>query len=333
MSDTIEASNNEKEFIKESIKEKSIRGFLLLCASVSILFIFFIILFLFLEGGEFFANVSIWDFLLGTKWLPTYEDAPLYGAFPIIVGTFLVSFGAMIIAVPLGVCTAIFISELAPPKLSKLMKGAVEILSGVPSVIFGFFGLIVLNVWLMDTFGLTTGNTWFSGSLILALMALPTIVSVSEDALNAVPNDYREASLAMGATKWQTIKNTVLPAAISGITAAIILGMGRAIGETMAVMMVTGNSGVFPEPLTNMFTPIQTITGTIGIELREATGVHMQALFALAIVLFFITLTINLAANLILAKLNQRFTGKQKERRIKLLLPKVVKDHKKQIQE
>lgn len=336
---SLNVKETEKEIIfitsrRAELNDKLIKYFLFLAASVATIIIFFIIYFLFASTGNFFHHVPIEDFLFGEKWDPTNEEEPKFGALSIIVGTFLVTIGAMIIAIPLGIATAIFISELAPPRLKKFLKGAVELLSGIPSVVYGFFGLIVLNVWLMDTFDLDTGNTWLSGSIILAIMALPTIVSVSEDAISSVPSHYREASLAMGATKWQTIKRVVIPASLSGITAAIILGMGRALGETMAVLMVTGNTALIPEPITNMFSPIRTITGTIGIEMGEVPSKsrHYQALFALAVVLFVITFAINILANLILSKINRKFTGAVKKRRkLKFKIPKKIVNNKKYI--
>ncbi|TFG27230.1 MAG: phosphate ABC transporter permease subunit PstC, partial [Promethearchaeota archaeon] len=211
--------------------DKLVHIILFLCASLATLIVFFIILFLFTNAGNFFRVIKIEDFLFEEEWLPTNEDDPKFGAYNIIAGTLLVTFGSLIISVPLGILTAVFIAEIAPPKISKFLKSALEILSGIPSVVFGFFGIIILNVWIKEVLGAPQGATWLSGSLILAVMALPTIVSVSEDAISSVPMHYREASLAMGATKWQTISKVILPAAISGITAAVILGMGRALGE------------------------------------------------------------------------------------------------------
>ncbi|GAH36136.1 unnamed protein product, partial [marine sediment metagenome] len=248
--------DEDYSYLKKN-RDPIIKWTLFFIASIATIFVFLIIIFLFITGAPFFAEVSITEFLFGTNWLPTNGD---FGALPIIVDTLLVTLGAIIIALPLGLMTAIFIAELAPPKLRRILKFTVEILAGIPSIVFGFFGLVVLNIWIRDIFGLHHGNTWLSGSLILAIMALPTIVSVCEDAIRAVPDYYREASYAMGATKWQTIRRVVLPAGISGITAAIILGIGRALGETMAMMLVIGNCKVLPEPLTNMFSCVAVIT-------------------------------------------------------------------------
>ncbi|GAH16361.1 unnamed protein product, partial [marine sediment metagenome] len=206
---------------------------------------------------------------------------------------------------PLGLGTAIFIAEIAPPRISRFLKGAVEILSGIPSVVYGFFGIIVLNQFIRIFFNIPSGNTWLSGSIILAIMCLPTIVSVSEDAISAVPNHYREASLAIGATKWQTIIKVVLPISLSGIMTAIILGIGRALGETMAILMVTGNCAIIPDPITNIFSSIMTITASIGLEMGEtpAGSIHREALFALGIILFLITLALNQPIHALIIKI------------------------------
>lgn len=325
-------NQDDGEFITASRinTDKLIQILLFICASIATLIVFYIFYFLFEKAGNFFRLVKLEDFLFEEEWLPTDKDDPKYGARNIIAGTLLVTFGAMVIAVPLGILTAIFIAEIAPPKISKFLKAAVELLSGVPSVVFGFFGIIILNVWIKEILGAPQGATWLSGSIILAIMALPTIVSVAEDAISSVPKHYQEASLSMGATKWQTISKVTLPAAISGITAAIILGMGRALGETMAVLMVTGNSNVFPDPITNIYSPIRTITGTIGIEMGEvaAGSVHYRALFALAIILFIMTFIINTVANFVISRFNKKLRGgTKKTTKIKLLKSKVIKDN------
>lgn len=297
--------------------DNSIRLILFICALIAVVFVFFIIYYLFTTGASFFTQVSLEEFFTGRIWFPT---AGYYGAYLLILGTILVSIGAMIIAIPLGVACAIFIAEIAPPRVRKYLKLGVELLSGIPSVVYGYFGFKVLNPWIMRTFNLSSGDTWLSGSIILAIMALPTIVSVCEDAISTVPNDYREASLAMGSTKWQTISRAVLPAAMSGVTAGIILGLGRAIGETIAIVMVTGNRLVQPSPITNVFSGIRTITAAIALELGEATDLHVKGLFALAIILFLMTFVINTMANIILGRLKKKFQGKQKKRRFKLKL-------------
>ncbi len=314
--------------------DKLVHLILLMCASLATIVVFFIIFLLFQNAGNFFRKVPLEEFLFDDHWLPTDEEEPQFGAYNIIAGTLLVAFGAMVIAVPLGILTAIFIAEIAPPKISKFLKASVELLSGVPSVVFGFFGLIILNKYIKEVLGAPSGATWLSGSIILAIMALPTIVTVAEDAISSVPMHYREASLAMGATRWQTISKVILPGAISGITAAVILGLGRAIGETMAVLMVTGNNNVFPDPITDIFSPLRTITGTIGIEMGEvpANSLHYRALFALAIVLFLITFIINLTANFIISRFNKKLRGELKSKsRNQILIPEIIKENKKTI--
>ncbi|MFO8018349.1 MAG: phosphate ABC transporter permease PstA [Promethearchaeia archaeon] len=313
----------------ENLKESVITKLLLISAVFATIIVFLIILFLFFQAGDFFQSISLVKFLFTNNWRPTY-DPPGYGAFAIILGSFLVTFGAIVIAIPLGIFCAIFISEIAPPRIGKIMKAVVEILSGIPSVVFGFFGLIVLDPWIQSIFNVPTGATWLAGSIILAVMALPTIVSVSEDAISSVPKEYKEGSLALGSTKWQMIWNVLLPAALSGITAAIILGIGRAIGETMAVMMVTGNVARIPNPLFNVFSPIRTITGTIAIEMGEAPAgsTHQLSLYALAIVLFIIVLVINTIANIIKNRISARFKADKEERKT---VPETLKRYKKPI--
>ena len=294
-----------------NLKEKIIESLWLICALFSVLTIIFILLFLIKDSYPGFIQIGILPFLTGMTWNPV-AAIPSYGIAPLIVGTLLVTLGSMVIAVPLSIGTAVYISELASPRVKLVIKPAIELLAGIPSVVYGFFGLIVLTDWLRVTFDQPSGESWLAGSLLLGIMALPTITSVAEDAIRSVPHEYREGSLAIGATLWQTISRVVVPAALSGITAAIILGMGRAIGETMAVMMVTGNAAVIPSPITNILSPVRTLTGTLGIEMGEvASGsLHYNALFGLAVVLLLITLIVNLGAVLILKRLNaQTRTG------------------------
>ncbi len=280
--------------MKEASWEGVVRVLLLLTAAFSTLAIGFILFFLLREGYPIFTSVGLWGFIFGDSWNPTGEP-PSYGILPILVGSLLVTMGAMLFAVPLGVGCAVYISQIARPRVKAVVKPAVEILAGIPSIVYGFFGLIVLSDWIRVLFDKPTGTTWFAGSVLLGVMALPTIVSVAEDALSSVLKEYREGSLALGATEWQTIRLVVMPSAISGITAAVILGMGRAIGETMAVMMVTGNAAIIPSPITDVFSPVRTITGTLGIEMGEVAvgSMHYHALFGLALVLLLITLIVN----------------------------------------
>lgn len=233
------------------------------------------------------------DFLSGKEWFPTAEPAVQLGTLPLIMGTLLVSIFAILFALPIGLATAIYMAEVANPKVRNVMKPVIELLSGIPSVVYGFFGLITIVPLIHDVFNLPVGETALAGSIVLGIMALPTIITVSEDAIRNTPRAMKEASLALGATKWQTISRVVLPYSMSGITAAAILGIGRAIGETMAVLMVTGNAAVMPHSLLQ---PVRTIPATIAAELGEAPqgGVHYKALFALGCILFIMTMAINI---------------------------------------
>jgi phosphate transport system permease protein len=292
------------------LKEKSIKTVFFFTAFFAVIVVSFILLFLLRDGFPIFTRVGILNFLLGSDWAPT-AVVPLYGIYPLIIGTLLVTFGAMVFAVPLSIGCAIYISELASPRMKNLLKPAIELLAGIPSVVYGFFGLIVLTNFIRIAFDLPTGETWLAASVLLGIMALPTIVSVSEDAISAVPHEYKEGSLAIGATRWQTISRVLVPAALSGIAAAIILGIGRAVGETMAVMMVAGNAAIIPDPIWNILSPLRTLTGTLGIEMGEVSvgSDHYNALFGVAVVLLIITLIINISAVAILRYLKEGRTG------------------------
>lgn len=232
------------------------------------------------------------DVLLGTEWYPTATPSPIFGILPLLYGTLWVSFFAILIALPFGLSVAIYMSEVANPKIRNILKPIIELLNGIPSVVYGFFGLAVIVPLLQNTFNLPVGESGLAGSIILAIMALPTIITVAEDAMSNCPRSMREASLALGSTQWQTIYKVVIPSSISGITSGVVLGIGRAIGETMAVLMVTGNAAVIP---TSILEPLRTIPATIAAELGEAPagGAHYQSLFLLGVILFFITLFIN----------------------------------------
>ncbi len=283
------------------LKEKTIRTFFFFTAFFAVIVVTFILLFLLRDGFSIFAEAGPVAFLFGQDWAPTAPE-PLYGIFPLIVGTLLVTVGAMVFAVPLSIGCAIYIAELASPRAKNFLKPAIELLAGIPSVVYGFFGLIVLTSFIRVAFDLPTGETWLAASVLLGIMALPTIISVSEDAISAVPREYKEGSLAIGATRWQTVSRVLVPAALSGIAAAIILGIGRAAGETMAVMMVAGNAAIIPDPVWNILSPLRTLTGTLGIEMGEVPvgSGHYNALFGVAVVLLVITLVINLSAVAIL---------------------------------
>lgn len=253
-----------------------------------------------------FKKISFSDFFGGTEWIPTATPAPLFGVLPLILGTLGVSVVAILIALPLGLGVAVYLSELAGEHTRKFMKPTIELLAGIPSVVYGFFGLVVLVPIVQKTLALPVGETAFTGSLILAIMALPTIITVAEDAMQNTPRAMREASLALGATHWQTIYKIVIPYSTSGISAAVVLGIGRAIGETMAVLMVTGNAAVIPHSL---FEAVRTIPATIAAELGEAPagGAHYQSLFLLGCILFVITLLISITSEMISKK--QHYKG------------------------
>jgi len=260
----------------------------------SIGFVALIFLFLLREGLPVFFEVPPGN-LLGTRWYPTFD---LFGTLPLALGSIMVTVVAILIALPLGVATAVFVREVAPNWARQVLKPMIEVLAGIPSVVLGFFGMTLVAPFIRETLGAPTGLTAFTGALILAYMALPTIISVAEDALDAVPRSYRDAGLAMGATQWQTIWRVVVPAGRSGILTAVMLGMGRAIGETMAVMMVTGNAARLPLSLDSLFRPVRTMTATIAAEMGEVAqgSTHYHALFGIGIILFLLTFAINLVA-------------------------------------
>ena len=246
-------------------------------------------------------TISVKDVLAGAEWFPTATPAPQFGFLPLITGTLWVSLFAILIALPFGLAVAIYMSEVADPKVRNLLKPVIELLSGIPSVVYGFFGLIVIVPLLQQVFGLPVGESGLAGALVLAIMALPTIITVTEDAMRGCPRAMREASLALGASQWQTIYKVVIPYSISGITSGVVLGIGRAVGETMAVLMVTGNAAVIPH---SILEPLRTIPATIAAELGEAPagGTHYQALFLLGVVLFFISLLINFTVEAVSSK-------------------------------
>jgi phosphate transport system permease protein len=267
-------------------------------------FVALIFLFLLREGAPVFVEVPLSN-LFGRAWYPTFD---YFGTLPLILGSILVTLTAIVLALPLGVASAVFVREVAPGWAREVLKPLIEVLAGIPSVVLGFFGMTLVAPFIRETLGAPTGLTAFTGALILAYMALPTIISVAEDALDAVPKSYRDASLAMGATRWQTIWRVVVPAARSGIVTAVMLGMGRAIGETMAVMMVTGNAARMPLTLDSLFRPVRTMTATIAAEMGEVAqgSTHYHALFGLGIILFVLTFLINLAAATTMFRKRQR---------------------------
>ena len=249
-------------------------------------------------------SISFDEVFAGKEWFPTATPAPQFGFLPLITGTLWVSFFAILFALPFGLSVAVYMSEVADHRTRSFLKPVIELLSGIPSVVYGFFGLIVIVPLIQKVFNLPVGETGLAGSIVLAIMALPTIITVSEDAMRNCPRAMREASLALGATRWQTIYKVVIPFSISGITSGVVLGIGRAIGETMAVLMVTGNAAVIP---TTILEPLRTIPATIAAELGEAPagGAHYEALFLLGVVLFFITMLINFSVEYISSRTNK----------------------------
>jgi phosphate transport system permease protein len=265
-----------------------------------VIFVFLIFLFLLKDSLSLFRQYPVRKFLFGTEWLPI-SDPPQFGVVPLLLGSIFVTVWAILICVPLGVGSAMFIAEVAPKHLKNVLKSLVEILASIPSVVLGFLGIIWLAPVLRNTFHLSTGMCGLTGSLLLAFMALPTIISISEDALTGVPRTYREAAFGLGATRWQTLWRIVLPSASSGILAAVMLGIGRVVGETMVVLMVTGNAPVIPK---SILQPLRTLTATIAGEMGETVGGsdHYYALFAVGLVLFAITFATNFVADLFLRR-------------------------------
>jgi len=283
------------------LKETLIKGIFAVFAFASVFILTLIVVFLFREGIPIFKEVSVMDFIFGKEWYPTY-DPPSYGIWPLIIGSAAVTIFSCLIAVPLGVLSAVYISEIAPASIKDVIKSIIELLAGLPSVVLGFFGMVVVAPFLQDTFDLPTGLNIVNCSIILAIMAIPTISSISEDALYAVPREFKEASYALGATKYETIAKVIVPAALSGISTAVILGMARAIGETMVGLMVAGGAAAIPE---SIFDSVRPMPASIAAEMGEAPfrSGHYHALFATGIVLFFLTLIFNLVADYI----SQRF--------------------------
>ncbi|MDD6051447.1 MAG: phosphate ABC transporter permease subunit PstC [Clostridiales bacterium] len=276
----------------KQMKEMAARVLFTIAACVSMVAVAVICLFLIANGIPGMAKIGVWDFLSGTRWKPGNE---VFGIFPMILGSVYVTGGALIIGVPAGILTAIFLSRFATRRMVRLLKPAVSLMAGIPSVVFGFFGLVVLVPLVRSLFG-GSGSSLLTAAVLLGMMILPTIITVCESALNAVPNSYYEGALALGATHERAVFTVVLPAAKSGVTAGVILGIGRAIGEAMAVNMVAGNHAVIPKSLTK---GVRTLTSNIVLELGYATDLHREALIATALVLFVFILAINLLFSLL----------------------------------
>jgi len=290
-----------------NLKEFLIEKLLFASATVSIIVVILIFFFLFSQGALAFREISILDFLFGQSWQPTSVVKPESGAVPLVYGTMVVTFLAMAISVPIGIAIAIYIAEVANPTEKEILKPIVELLAGVPSVVYGFFALVTLATWIQQLTGTNSRLNALNGGIILAIMVIPTIVSLAEDAITSVPREYREGSTALGASKWETIQNVVLPSAAPGILAATLLGFGRAVGETMAVLMATGNAAIVNFDILDS---VRTMTATIVIETPEVAfgSLHYHTLFAVAIFLFAITFAFNYLAGVVMRRF--RRTGR-----------------------
>jgi phosphate transport system permease protein len=263
--------------------------------------VFLIIAFIFAKGGPMMVEYGVLDFIFGMVWRP--EDGR-FGVFPMIIGTLYVIGGALAIAAPLGLACAIFLAEIAPPKIRDIMKPSIEALAGIPSVIYGFFGLVVVIPFMRDVFG--AGPSIATGSIILAIMILPTLISVAQDAIRAVPKEFKEGSLALGATHWQSIRRVILPAAAPGVMCGMILGLGRAVGEALAVMMVTGNVVAMPD---SIFDPMRALSANVALEMPYAPGTHREALFATGVILLGVIILMTLLMNYIQRWSRSRWLG------------------------
>lgn len=281
-----------------------ITAFVRTCGYSAVVFVLLIFYFLLREGLPALFEVKLAD-LFAVRWYPIEN---YFGILPLLTGSLIVTVGAMLVAIPFGIGTAVFLSEIAPRWLREILKPLVELLGGLPSVVLGFLGILLLSPFLRVFLNLPTGLTALAGSLLLGGIAVPTVVSIAEDALDAVPMEYREGALAMGATRWQTIWRVTLPAARSGVLTALMLGIGRTIGETMAVMMVTGNAPVLAIKLTSIFSPVRTMTATIAAEMGEVANgsTHYHVLFFIGLVLFLISLAVNVAASSVVFKSKKR---------------------------
>ena len=290
----------------ELVKEWLIERFIWLCGISAILFVFGIFFFVFREGAAyFFKGFDVIEFFTSIEWYPTSRSDVRYGALALIAGTFSVTVLSMLIAVPFGLGAAIFISEFCPAKTKETFKIVIELLAAIPSVVWGFIGLTIMNSLIVKIFNAPLGLNMLNGGIILALMSVPIIVSIAEDSLKAVPDSYREAAVALGTTRWQMIYRVLLPAAKNGLLAAVLLGVGRAVGETMAVLMATGHSIRIPS---GALDPVRTLTATIAAELGEAPvhSQHYQVLFIIGILLFTITFMVNLTADMVVKGIRNR---------------------------
>src|SRR5690625_1495042 len=291
----------QKERTKSNLEESIVKKILLIMALTALISLGLIAFFIFSEGMPFMLEYGITDFIFGTEWDPTNQ---VYGIFPMIIGSVLATVLAILIGAPIGIAVAVYLVEIAPPKVARVIRPAITLMEGIPSVVIGLFGMVIILEAIrqltrgpLSEFvpgGYQTGYSVLAGGIILAIMILPTIISISADSIRAVPAEYKEASLALGSSKWQTIYRVVVPAAKSGVLAAVILGVGRAIGETMAIIMVVGNTVQIPEVgWEGIFAPIRTLTGNVALEMGYAGPEHRQALFATGIILFIFIIVIN----------------------------------------
>jgi phosphate transport system permease protein len=289
-----------KKYYWRKTREKLIENFFLVNGLFAVFVLIGIFSILFIEGLPALKEIPFKEFI-STRWDPTSPVKASFGLAAMIVSTLMATCGALLLAVPLGIASAAYIAEIAPARIREIVKPVIEILAGIPSVVIGFLGIVVVGPLLAKAFNTPSGLNAINGSILLAVMSLPTIMSISEDAIISVPQDFKNASLALGATRWQTLIRVTLPAASSGIIAAVMLGMGRAIGETMTVLMATGNAPAMPRSYTD---PIRTMTSAIAIELGETVqgGIHYHSLFVIAFVLFIMTFLVNLVSDLVLQK-------------------------------
>lgn len=287
-------------------KERLIAHAFLVVGVTALLILIGIFAFLFVVGIQTFFEVPPTEFLFGVEWNPAAYGEPQWGILSLLVGTVMVAAGSLLFAIPLGIASALYLAEVASPGVRETVKPAVEMIAGIPSVVLGLIGILFLSPVVARVFGLSGGLNALTSSIIVGIMVLPTIISITEDVLTSLPREFREASLALGATRWQTIRMTLLPAASSGIVAAVMLGLGRAIGETMAVLMVAGNSRAMP---LSFFDPVRPMTANIAIEIKEVvTGsTHYKALFAIGLVLFLMTFLVNFLADIIIERRVRRY--------------------------
>lgn len=289
----------KKRWICPKVQEKLIHAFFFCNGMIAVVILLGVFALLLLTAFPAFKEINIFSFLFGNNWNPTSFVKEEYGIVPMLMSTFMVTLGSLLIAVPIGIGAAAYLSDVASPRVREVAKPVVEMLAGIPSVVIGFLGIVLVGPFLAKIFHLYNGLNALNGSILLAVMALPTIISISEDALSSVPVAYDQASLALGATRWQTVIWVKVPAALSGIIAACMLGMGRAIGETMTVLMATGCAPAMPE---SFLGPVRTLTSSIAIELGEVAydTTHYYALFALGLTLFIITFIVNMISDIVL---------------------------------